>query len=441
MVDTSGKAQTIEGFGVSGAWWSQAIGGWTDAKRKQIIDLLFDQDVGIGLSIYRYNIGAGSGEEISDSWRRTESFEVEKDVYDWNRDEYATRVLREIHQKGVKNFVAFANSPTARMTKSGLVTGEQNGKSNLKEDMYEDFATYLVDVINHLIEDEGIPITYVSPINEPQWDWRREKGQEGCHYTPEECVKLLKILQNKIELQSVKDVKISAIEAGEWKTAKTYIDAIFTDKELMTALTNFDVHSYWSDAEDKMNIANYMEKNYPSIELNMSEWTEMKQKRDYGMDSALVLANTIHDDLTVANVSSWQYWIAVSKYDFRDGLIYTNDGTEDIEETKRLWVMGNYSKFIRPGAKQINLAEAQDSLKASLFYDENTNQYICVVINNDRTNRSVALKSDLSHDFNYLQVFETSENNNLSKVYQGEISESFDVERESVTTFILKAIP
>ncbi|SFL45056.1 O-Glycosyl hydrolase [Gracilibacillus orientalis] len=434
MFDISDKAQTIEGFGVSGAWWSQAVGGWTNDKRNQIINLLFDQDVGIGLSIYRYNIGAGSGEEISDPWRRTESFEVEKGIYNWSHDGNAKRVLKEIHRKGVQNFVAFANSPTARMTKSGLVTGEENGKSNLKEDRYEDFAVYLVDVINHLIKDEGIPITYLSPINEPQWDWRREKGQEGCHYTPDECVKLLKTLQNKIEQQSVKDVKVSAIEAGEWKTAQEYIDPIFTDNKLMTALTNFDAHSYWSEPGDKIKIANYMNKNYPSIKLNMSEWTEMQQKRDYGMDSALVLANTIHDDLTLANVSSWQYWIAVSKYDFHDGLIYTNEGTEDVEVTKRLWAMGNYSKFIRPGAKRIKLSEEPDSLKTSLFYDETIQQLIYVVINNDENKLCVPIK--FNH-FTYMEVFETSESNNLTNVYQGEIKEYFNVKPESVTTFIM----
>ncbi|MGP4038585.1 glycoside hydrolase family 30 protein [Gracilibacillus sp. D59] len=433
MFDISNKAQTIEGFGASGAWWSQAIGEWNDEKRKQIIDLLFDQEVGIGLSIYRYNIGAGSGEEISDPWRRSESFEVEKGIYNWGRDKHAIRVLKEIHRKGVQNIVAFANSPTARMTKSGLVTGEKDGTSNLKEDMYEDFAAYLVDVTNHLIKEEGIPITYLSPINEPQWDWRMEKGQEGCHYSPDECVQLLKILRNKLEQQSLYDVKISAIEAGEWKTARTYIDPIFKDNELMIALTHFDVHSYWSDVQDKIKIANYLKKNYPSLKLNMSEWTEMKQNRDYGMDSALVLVNTIHDDLTVANVSSWQYWIAVSKYDFRDGLIYTNEGTEDIEETKRLWAMGNYSKFIRPGAKRINLPqpETQDFIKTSLFYDEAAQQLIYVVINNDKSKKRVPIQFT---EFNYAELFETSEINNLTNLYKGELPEYFDVQPESITT-------
>lgn len=53
--------QQIEGFGVSGAWWAQDVGGWSQVNRDRITDLLFDQQKGIGLTIYRYNIGAGSG--------------------------------------------------------------------------------------------------------------------------------------------------------------------------------------------------------------------------------------------------------------------------------------------------------------------------------------------------------------------------------------------
>lgn len=68
-----------------------------------------------------------------------------------------------------------------------------------------------------------------------------------------------------------------------------------------------------------------MTENHPDIPLWMSEWTEMQTGRDYGMDSALFMANIIHDDLTIANVLTWQYWIAVSKYNFRDGLIYTDE--------------------------------------------------------------------------------------------------------------------
>src|SRR5690606_28558220 len=113
----------------------------------------------------------------------------------------------------------------------------------------------------------------------------------------------------------------------------------------------------------------FMTRRYPGIPLWMSEWTEMQQGRDYGMNSALLLANTIHDDLTIGGVTSWQYWIAVSKYNFRDGLIYTREHGENIELTKRLWAMGNYSRYVRPGALRLEATSDHELVRASAYRD------------------------------------------------------------------------
>lgn len=47
-------------------------------------------------------------------------------------------------------------------------------------------------------------------------------------------------------------------------------------------------------------------------------------KVDLGMDAALYMARVIHTDLTVANAAAWQWWLAVSPYDYKDGLIYVD---------------------------------------------------------------------------------------------------------------------
>src|SRR4051794_4025905 len=67
--------QTIENFGASDAWGCQFVGEWPLEKKQQIADLLFSTSKGIGLSIWRMNLGAGSAEQgdssgIKDKWRR-----------------------------------------------------------------------------------------------------------------------------------------------------------------------------------------------------------------------------------------------------------------------------------------------------------------------------------------------------------------------------------
>jgi O-glycosyl hydrolase len=433
-LDPAQTYQVWQGFGASGAWWAQHIGGWSDENRQRIIDLLFDPDAGIGLTLYRHNLGGGE-QGLIDPWRNSETVEVASGQYDWSRDANALWVLRAAVEAGVQDVVVFANSPTGRMTVSGRAAGNPGGGSNLRPEMHEEFARYLVDVARHLIEVEGLPVRWISPINEPQWDWQPSKGQEGTHYTTDEIVSVLRALQTEIDRSGL-ELEISAIDAGEWGSAAIYSRRLFDDPVLAEALDHFAVHSYWSDARDKANFVDFMNRHYPGVPLWMSEWTEMQSGRDYGMDSALLLASTIHDDLTIGGVTSWQYWIAVSKYNYRDGLIYTREYGEAIEETQRLWAMGNYSRFIRPGAIRIAVDLTHDVLRASAWLDPETGAVTLVVLNPGTQAQSVAF-AGAGLPTGTLAVYETSEVSRLVEVYCGPPTETIQFAPQSVTTVVL----
>lgn len=431
-IDPSQRYQTLEGFGASGAWWAQAIGGWSDENRQRVIELLFNPQTGVGLTIYRHNLGGGE-RGLIDPWRNTETVAPAPGEYDLQRDANALWVLRAAHEAGVQGVVVFANSAPGWMTVSGRSSGNPGGESNLLPEMHDDFARYLVDVARLLIE-EGIPVKWISPINEPQWDWQPSKGQEGTHYTTDEIVSVLNALTTELDRSGL-DVEISAVEAGEWQSAAIYARRIFDDPVLASKLDHFAVHSYWSEAREKENFVRFMEKHYPNVDLWMSEWTEMVQGRDYGMDSALVMANTIHDDLTIGGVTSWQYWIAVSKYNFRDGLIYTREYSENIEETKRLWTMGNYSRFVRPGAVRIDAKSDNEVVRVSAYRDAESGRLAVVVINNSVETQMIQFAdSSLPQS---VDVYETSETNDLALISSGTLASTITLAPSSVTTFVM----
>lgn len=86
------------------------------------------------------------------------------------------------------------------------------------------------------------------------------------------------------------------------------------------------------------------------------------------MDIAFYMSKVIHNDLTVAGVSSWSYWTSmdVSRWGHKNrflliSLVPAGGEYGDIEQegtyraTPTLWVLGNYSRFIRPGYKRIAL--------------------------------------------------------------------------------------
>jgi len=426
----------MDGFGASGAWWAQDVGGWDDGTRDQIVKLLFDQDEGIGLSIYRYNIGGGDGESIPDPWRRAETFEVAQGEYDWSQDANAIWMLKAAQQAGVEHFVAFANSPPARITRSGRTNGDAGQLSNLAPEMYPQFAQYLVDVVKHLQEDEGIPIGWLSPINEPQWDWIVNNGQEGCHYEPDEVAGMTKALIQAVQENDL-DVKISVFESGEWKKSNDYVKALLGDPEIAPHLDHLAIHSYWSDSLDKERLIRYLDKNYPGIPIEMTEWTEMEQGRDIRIDSGLRLANTIYEDLTIGRVISWQYWIAVSKYNFHDGLVYVALNDHEITETKRLWAMGNFSRFVRPGFERLGTESDLSRVKTTAFQSPDGLELVLVIINNGDDPLKLGLDG-IPTEFGLMQAFETSKEQNLVEIFNGETPTEFIFTGKSVTTLVLQ---
>src|SRR5205807_5978126 len=56
-VDPAVRYQTVEGWGTSLAWWGHVVGGWPDATRNAIADLVFSSTSGLGLNVVRYNVG------------------------------------------------------------------------------------------------------------------------------------------------------------------------------------------------------------------------------------------------------------------------------------------------------------------------------------------------------------------------------------------------
>lgn len=91
----------------------------------------------------------------------------------------------------------------------------------------------------------------------------------------------------------------------------------------------------------------------------------MPQKNPSDMDIALLMAKLIHCDLTISESLGWGYWKAF-EIDGSHALTGISPKGGDISKggeifaRKKLWVLGNYSFFIRPGWKRISLEGAND---------------------------------------------------------------------------------
>jgi len=460
-VDETKTHQTWESFGVSGCWWSQYVGGWDQpykdhelATREEIVQYLYSMENGIGLTSYRYNLGAGSVEKKNSGnfWypeRKAECFEISPGKYDFeNKDVNAQWMLKRIVEvtEGEVDVVLFSNSPLCRLTTNGkamMTAGETN---NLPVENYDDFATYVLDVAEYFVS-QGIPVTDLSPINEPQWEWA--DGQEGCHYEPKQCAEVLRVfvdeLQKRPELVEA-GVKISGMESGCWggDTMK-YYDAIMKDDVLAGYFDVFDCHSYWSGLADKLSFKKEVEKKYPGIELRMTEWCEMVNGSDYTMDSAFNMADVIMQDIKELDVTAWQYWVGVANGGYRDGLIYVSTSARACRPAKRLWAMGNFSKFIRPGYVRVDTSHKYkdilnlDTVAFTGINKDGQEELVIVVINKEKEAKTIQMGLADFGKYNYYEVYTTNENRDLEMTQNGALEQysPMTLEAESIITIRL----
>ena len=447
-LDSAKTYQTVETFGVSGAWWAQEIGGWTETdeqsglpKRERIAQLLFDKENGIGVNCYRYNLGGGSMQSgkgrFHPECRRAESFDCD-DGYDWSRDKNALWVLRQAVSYGVTDIVFFVNSPPERFTKNGMAHCSKQFRTNLAKKNYVRFADYCLDCVEHF-RAEGIPVRYLSPVNEPVWKWTG--GQEGCHYRPHQVRKLLRVFADEMDKRpALSDLRLSGAENGDirWFN-KTYCRIILGDKKIRARVDAIDTHSYCV-GPDKGLLApfirdrlpylrryrRYLDRHFPDANAKTSEWTHMKGGRDYGMDSALEQTKIMLEDLTILNVTSWQLWIAVSNVDYCDGLLYEFDDTRTFALTKRYYAFGHFSKFIEPGSVRF-CVDAGPLLQAAGF--EKDGRQVLVVANHGEKGVELRLPAGVS------EIFLTDETRSLSPVSPAPV---FTFPPKSIATLILQ---
>lgn len=400
--DTTTSYQTIDGFGASAAWWSQDVGTWDNAE--DIIKLLYSQTDGIGLNIYRYNLGGGSEDQqdysLYVSGARTHCFLQENGTYNWNNDAGAMNALSIANGLNPDLRVTlFANSAPYFMTKNGKTygalvdngNGGYSGSENLDSSKYQAFADYISACANHFI-DLGYNVTAVSPINEPEWDWSgwynadgtQSSNQEGCHFDEGSA----RLFYNNYMVPSLRSnsslngkVELEVWESGQmnhnwWWTR--FLDQCFSSNSsysgnnanIRSYVDTIATHSYWAGQDAREAVAAQISGSDYGQEIRCTEFCQMNtdtttnvlghiqaeggNTNGMTIDYGLALADTIYQDLTILNAKEWDWWTACGRGIYPDSLVYINDSNHDhIETTKRLWCMGNYSKFIKSGAKRI----------------------------------------------------------------------------------------
>lgn len=489
VIDKKVKHQVIDNFGASDAWRCDFIGKyWPEEKREQIADLLFKREfdeegnpIGMALTTWRVNIGAGSYEnreakEVNNSWNRTECFLAPNGTYDFTKQAGQRWFMQAAKERGMNNFLFFANSAPYFMTRSGATVAADGTHINLREDKFDDFARFLVTCAQHFRND-GYGVNYISPINEPNVEWHTNDFQEGSFATKADIYRMVEELDKAIEEQQV-ETKIIVPEMGELKCLFDVYEAEHMPDDIIRSMFyeegKYNVlgfknlyncvaaHDYWTAyppqllVDMRTKVKEELEGNGHDTKFWASEYCILEKNEEITMEPSplksinlgLYVARIIHNDLAVANASAWQWWTAVSLgEDVPIRLLPMKGSTSEtvkydgiIAPTKMFYTTANYSFFVRPGMRRIEVKpqgaevsalEAATSLMVSSYTDGK--EVVTVIINYSDEEKPMELKCGHAKRG---KVYVTDIDQNLEYVGEQQLKELVIPARSVVTVVI-----
>ena len=493
------RHQRMEFFGAADAWSGNFVGKyWAPERKAEIADWLFSQEtdpsgnpVGIGLTIWRVNLGAGTLEQpdadIYPYQRRAESYRtVDGKNYDWGKCAGHEYFMQAAKDRGCNQFILFSNSPLVQYTKNGKGYAPTDNASNLREDCYDDYADYLVDVTEHLM-DKGFNIPYISPINEPQGDWNTPR-QEGSPWRNGEIARMAKALDASLGRSArFDDVRIFIGEANRMKMLYTQRPKMFArfgsdslecpgrqlfmffDKESPHYLGDlkhmeyeFTAHPYHdhftsADLREVHRLADAEFKKY-GVTYHSSEWCLLPTTKQYGgitadwargnyadMQAALMMARVIYSDFVDTDAVSWCYWKGMElNGDHALVSLHATDG--DIHKggyavpNKMLWTLGNFSRFIQPGYVRVALdgADDLDTMAATAFISPEGDRLVAVFINSSFEDKPVdiSLPKALKKKISSVASYRTDARHDLTRSVTGKGC-SHTIGARGVTTVVI----
>jgi glucuronoarabinoxylan endo-1,4-beta-xylanase len=325
IVDFNDVRQRMDGFGAS----DRSVSALTDAQA----DLFFSPTSGIGLSMLRVGISQ-NGDKIS--------------AYS-NATKAAAR--------GAIVWGAPWSAPGAWKTNGTTTNG-----GHLLPAYYDAWASRLAGFASVLQQNAGVPLYGLSVQNEPDWT----ASWDSMLYTSQEMVDFIKVLGPKLAALNPRP-KLIMPEVAGWYNAWGFSSAVLGDSTAAPYLDILAAHQYGGVSAPQTTAR-------PIWQGEMSSFESF----DPSIINGLGVARWIHDAIVTGNASAWHYWWLIGANLDNEGLIGYNRNTTP---TKRLYTVGNFSKFVRPGFVRVGSSAAPGAVSLTAYKNPSTGAFVIVAIN------------------------------------------------------------
>jgi glucuronoarabinoxylan endo-1,4-beta-xylanase len=389
--------QTMDGFGIADVWQSRAN------STTALVTLLFDPLNGIGLTLLRIGIdGTGGSPKIMGDAAFVDGPAIVKN--------------------GGKVWAAPWSPPASFKDNNNI----NNGGHLLTND-YDAWASVLAAFPAYYKQQSGVDLYAVSAQNEPDFT----ASYQSCIYNATQMNNFIKVLAPKLGALNP-PVGLLAAEPDTWGNlwrGDNYGNGILNDATVSPLVTVIATHDYDNASSTSTT------RPAPPAGANLTHhlWeTEITySSTGASITPGLDIARGIYAAVTTGGVNGWLYWWTSA---FMEGGTATNP-------PKRVYGMGNFSKFVRPGYVRVGISGGPSSVQIVPFMNPADGTLAIVALNSGTSAQQVSFFVSGSAWPAMVTPYITSASSNLAggapiSVSGARFSSSLGA--QSVTTFVGK---
>lgn len=263
-------------------------------------------------------------------------------------------------------------------------------------------ANYDISWLAWLNNTNGTPVTYFFPFNEPD-----SPSASHCIWSAAGVDAYIKVLGPALSSAGFGNVKIGIPDVGHWFDDDV-VSTCLNDSACAEYVSVIGAHDYGTGSVDGGGTG-YCCHTYtspPSAVVSSGKPVWMDEVNggfsyntaaslwnwDASIADGMLWAHNIHDAIVVGGVSVYNYWNII---DCQCGGVSTplNDGISEADLTtvgKRYYVIGQWSKFVRPGWVRIDTtANPANGIYVTAFKEDSSGNFAIVTVNENSASVNV----------------------------------------------------
>jgi O-glycosyl hydrolase len=383
-IDGSQTCQVIDGFGVNANHRS-----WNNKELQPVLDALIDQG---GMTLFRVILDKTDWEATNDNsdphvMNSSNGNASYNQVYSSPDFQKLWGIMAYLNRKGITNGLMpnfQGTGPDWMMTDHTLTDGNE-----------AEWAEMVASLFIYARNTQHLQFSLIGPNNEQD----NVNQDQGVNMTVNQYVTALHQLAQLLDANGMSDLRFVAPDLAY--TSADCLSALMDDPTIMGKLAHFGLHSYQDNGIDSAGIYDFLRLSaYPDRTYWMTEfnvWCDTcaggegaADSWDYASGTARYLlyhlANGASAGLVWEGYDSQYYY-----YSFPGGWsfwgLFAVDNVYAVPKTytprKSFYTLAQISKYVRPGARRINVSDSAGPFQLVAFYHPDSGQFTLTGINPD----------------------------------------------------------